>query len=103
MNFLLFYKNLVLEIIDTFLQLWSKRKEVDTRLNKIVQPSEEGLTNLLGTSEKQPPNLMGYCQARAAKSVMISDREKLLMLRVCAWLSANKSLAPCGVVIEVER
>ena len=66
----------------------------------MVEPSEEELTTLLGASEKQPPNLMGYCQARAAKSVMISDREKLPMLRVCAWLFANKSTIPHGVVIE---
>lgn len=46
---------------------------------------------------------MGYFQARAAKSVMISDREKLLMLRVCAWSFANKSSIPCDVVIEVKR
>ena len=43
---------------------------------------------------------MGYFQAKAAKSVMISDMEKLLMLRIGAWLSANKNLAPRGVVIE---
>lgn len=92
LQYLTFSKNHAIIITET--------RKGDTRLNKIVQPSEEGLTNLLGTSEKQPPNLMGYCQARAAKSVMISDREKLLMLRVCAWLFANKSLAPCGVVIE---
>ena len=46
---------------------------------------------------------MGYFQAKAAKSVMISDMEKLLMLRVGAWLSANKNLAPRGVVIEGGR
>ena len=46
---------------------------------------------------------MGYFQAKAAKSVMISDKEKLLMLRVGVWLSANKNLAPRGVVIEGER
>ena len=43
---------------------------------------------------------MGYFQVKAAKSVMISDMEKLLMLRVGAWLSANKNLAPRGVIIE---
>ena len=43
---------------------------------------------------------MGYFQAKAAKSVMISDMEKLLMLRIGTWLSANKDLAPCGVIIE---
>ena len=69
----------------------------------MVDPSEEELTTLLGLSEQQPPNLMGYFQAKAAKSVMISDTEKLLMLRIGAWLSANKNLAPCGVVIEGER
>lgn len=31
---------------------------------------------------------------------MISDRKKLLMLRVCAWLFANKSLAPHDIIIE---
>ena len=46
---------------------------------------------------------MGYFQDKAAKSVMISDTEKLLMLRIGAWLSANKNLAPRGVVIEGER
>ena len=46
---------------------------------------------------------MGYFQAKAAKSVMISDKEKLLMLRIGAWLFANKTLAPRGVIIEGGR
>ena len=46
---------------------------------------------------------MGYFQIAATKSVMISDREKLLMLRVRAWLFANKSGIPYGIVIEVKR
>ena len=69
----------------------------------MVEPSEEELTTLLGLSEQQPYDLAGYYQIAAAKSVMISDKEKLLMLRVGAWLSANKNLAPRGVVIEGER
>ena len=36
----------------------------------------------------------------AAKSVTISDREKLSISRACAWLFANKSLAPRGIAIE---
>ena len=69
----------------------------------MVEPSEEELTTLLGLSEQQPYGLAGYYQIAAAKSVMISDKEKLLMLRVGAWLSANKSMIPHGIIIEVKR
>ena len=43
---------------------------------------------------------MGYFQAKAAKSVMISDKEKLLMLRVCACGFANKGTIPHGAAID---
>ena len=43
----------------------------------MVEPSEEELTTLLGLSEQQPYGLAGYYQIAAAKSVMISDKEKL--------------------------
>ena len=66
----------------------------------MVEPSEEELTTLLGASEKQPSNLMGYFQIAAAKSAMISDKKKLLMLRVRAWVSANKGTIPHGVTID---
>ena len=43
---------------------------------------------------------MGYCYKPAVEAVMLDDRKKLLMLRIGAYMLANKSTIPLGYVIE---
>ena len=43
---------------------------------------------------------MGYFWCEAAKSARISDRDKILISRVCAFVFANKGWILHGVIIE---
>ena len=69
----------------------------------MIELSAEVLTTLLRMPVKQPYVRLGYLLNAVAKSAMMSDRKKLLMLWACAWLFANKSTIPYGIVIEVRR
>ena len=63
----------------------------------------EGVNILLGLREKHPYAYRGYSISAGVKSVMTNDREKLLMLRVGAFIIANKCMIPHGIIIEVKR
>ena len=63
----------------------------------------EGISNLLGLREKHPYVYRGYSISADAKSVMTSDKKKLLMLRVGAFVIATKCTIPHGITIEVKR
>lgn len=50
--------------------------------------------------DSKPRSVMGYFYAGAAKTVMLSDREKLLMSRMCALNTDFKRIIPLPHAIE---
>ena len=50
--------------------------------------------------ERQPYILVGYFQYATAKLVTTSDKDKILMSRICAFIFANKSTILYRIIIE---